>query len=547
MRRTVCWLAVLILAGLALGACSLRTGQQETTTLPAFDVLAQRIPAAVDNAFFFDFKPDDPAAQHWAAIRSRLEQNPQMQQGLENLLDRFRVEAYGLEAVIEGPAATALWDGTTVVLLPVLDEAAAWDRMVHNLGDAQAWEQETVEGRLIYHGRFWEAGNQPTHLAWTMDKDLLYLAYRPDSRSVDRLADLLELARGASLAALDSWEVLRQRLPDDPLAVVFVPVAELAGRPTPVPVNPPAAGDQPPSAALERHLEALALAFTPEDAGLRMDIQGVLDPDAGAEPALQALFKLPAVEAAGWDRLPANTALALLSHDAPAILPWFSGIFGLDLGPETPFGAAAGLDLQADLLGEGGPLMGPFALAVTPPLPAQPISQGLPALQALLASREVLPAQVERLAAALEGRGAVLDTADLTGMELRTQVGTQLSGYALSFGLDGGTLYMGSNPQIIEQAVVAGSEGSGLLSTAAFQAVLPQLPEGSFLLGYVSSQPLIELIQFNTDGEQDGPSAVVQFLDAFDAMGIGLRLESEPAGGAGPGRVEGVAYFLMEE
>ena len=144
-------------------------------------------------------------ARHWAAVRRRLEQSPATQQPLADLLARFRVEAYALQAVIEGPAAAAQWGGVTVVLLPVVDEAAAWERMVRNLGDAQSWEQETIQGKLIYHGRFWDAGSRPTHLAWTMDEDLLYLAHGYDSRSIERLSDLLGLAQGATLSALDAW------------------------------------------------------------------------------------------------------------------------------------------------------------------------------------------------------------------------------------------------------------------------------------------------------------------------------------------------------
>jgi hypothetical protein len=547
MKKAVCWLMLLILAGLALGACSFGA-RQEPTALAAFDALAGRLPADVENAFFFNFKPDDRTGQHWTAIRDRLQQNPATQQPLADLLARFHVEAYQLDSVIEGPAAAAQWGDTTLVLLPVQDEAAAWEGMVRNLGDAQSWEQEIVQGKLIYHARFWESG-RPTFLAWTMDEDLLYLAYRSNGRSVDPLSDLLGLARGATLDSLDPWELLQQRLPDAPLAVAFLPVAELAGRPAPVrvDVSPLAPEDQPPSAALERHLEALALAFTPEDTGLRLDIQGLLGSEAGTVPALQALFTLPAVEAAGWDRLPANTAVALFGHSASTIWPWFSGIFGLDLGPGTPFDTAVGLDLETDLLREGGPLAGPFALAVTPPLPEQPISQGLPALQALLVGKDVAPAQVDRLAATLEGRGAVLATGEVAGLEVQTQVGTQLSGYALSFGLDGDTLYVGTSPEIIHRAVVAGSGDSGLVGTAAFQTILAQLPEDSFLLGYVSSRASIELLRANAGGEQDPASSAIQILETFDAMGVGLRLESGQAGDAGLGRVEGVAYFLMEE
>ena len=545
MRRAVCWTILVILAGLALGACSLERAD-EPAPMTAFDALARRLPADLENAFFFDFKPDDQTRQHWATIRDRLQQNPVTRQPLEDLLARFRVEAYQLDSIIEGPAAAAQWGDTTVVLLPVLDEAAAWESMVRNLGDEQSWDQETVQGKLIYHGMFWEKG-RATFLAWTMDEDLLYLAYRPIGRSVGRLSDLLGLARGATLDSVDSWELLRQRLPNAPLAIAFFPVAELVSRPTPVAVEgyPPAPGDQPPSAVLERHLEALALAFTPEGTGLRMDIQGVLGPDAGTEPVLQALFTLPAVETAGWDHLPANTALALLSHDAPVIWPWFSGVLGLDLDHD-PFSAVLALDLEADLLSAEGPLQNGFALAVRPPWPDQPVIQGLPALHALLVSKDVAQAQVEKLAVAMEGRGAVLGTTDLVGMELRTQVGTQLSGYTLSFGLDGDTLFMASSPEVIRQAIDDRREGSSLVSTGPFQAIVSRLPGDPFLLAYVDSQRLIELAQANTDGGQDGANEMVQFLDLFDAMGVGLRLQSEQ-GDAGPGWVEGVCYFLIEE
>jgi hypothetical protein len=548
MRRTVCLLTALILAGLALGACSLRKAA-DPLSMATFDALARRLPADVENAVFFDFRPDDETARYWEALRRRLEQNPATQQPLANLLDQFRVEVYGLKAVIEGPAAAAQWARTTVVLLPVQDEAAAWQHMIRNLGDAQSWEQTTVEGRLMYHGRFWEAGNRATHLAWTMDEDLLYLAYSYDSRSIECLSDLLGLATGATLGSLDSWKWLQQRLPEDPLAVLFVPVAEMASRPGSVSAadSPPSLEDQPPAAVLERHLEGLALAFTPEDTGLHIDIQGVFGPDAGTVPALEALFSLPAVDVEGWDHLPANAALALLSHDASATWPWIGNILGLELRSGNPLGVAVGLDLEADLLGEDGPLAGPFALAVMPPWPDQPVIQGLPAFQALLLSREVTPGHVERLAAALEERGTVLGTADVTGMEFRTQAGTQLSGYALSFGLDGGTLSVATSPQAIRQAMDAGREGTSLVRAGAFQAILSRLPVDPFLLVYIDSQRFIELVRANPGGGQEGSTEEIQFLELFEAMGVGLRLSSDQDGDATLDRVEGVVHFLLKK
>jgi hypothetical protein len=188
-----------------------------------------------------------------------------------------------------------------------------------------------------------------------------------------------------------------------------------------------------------------------------------------------------------------------------------------------------------------------FAVAVFPPTSGQPVIQGLPTLQALVVGGGVAPAQVEQLAATLEGRGAVLGTADAGGLEVHTQLGTRASGYALAFGLEGDILYMGTSPQIIGQAHVASREGAGLASTEAFQIVSGELVNDPFLVLYIGGQPYLEQLLLHAFGAQSGAGVTEQPLTAFEAIGVALRLEPGSSDGDGPARVEGVAYFLMRE
>jgi hypothetical protein len=515
MGRIGCWLTMLILAGLALGGCSLRD-REAPTALSAFDALAQHIPADAANVLFFDFKPEGQTGQHWTAIRNHLEQNPATQTELHDLLAPFQVEALGLETIVEGPAACAQWGDATVVLFPVVDQARAWDVMIRNLQDANTWGQETVQGKLVYHGQFWQTG-RITDLAWTMDDGLMFLIHRSIGQSVNRLRDLLKLAPGASLASLDSWQILRQRLPESPLAVWFGP----AGR------------------------QSVALAATPYETGLRLDIQWLLGPDVGSMPELQALLALPPVDATAWHSLPANTALAILGHDAYVLWPWFNTVLGLELGPGNPFDAAGSLDLETDLLGEAAPLRGAFALAVTPPLPDQPVFQRSAALQVLLVGKDVEQSQVERLATVMEERGGALEAGEVGGIKVYTQPGNQPGGYAVTFGLQSGTMYVGTSPEIVGQSVLAGRDGSGLAATGAYQFVSSQMPKEPLAVAYLNSQPVLQLLQANAAGEESDLGIVGQFLAAFEGVGVGLRLDPAQASDGEPARLVGVVYFLV--
>lgn len=79
--------------------------------------------------------------------------------------------------------------------------------------------------------------------------------------------------------------------------------------------------------------------------------------------------------------------------------------------------------------------------------------------------------------AAMEARGAVFGPGQVRGLPLQTQVGTRLTGYAISYGFDDDTLLPGFSPEVIGQGVVAGREAKGLVAEPTFRAVMAALPE----------------------------------------------------------------------
>jgi hypothetical protein len=215
----------------------------------------------------------------------------------------------------------------------------------------------------------------------------------------------------------------------------------------------------------------------------------------------------------------------------------------MNLNSLNQIGSAAGLDLEADLASAEGPLTGEFALAITPPLPDQPISQGLPAGQLLILARDVSSAQIDHVRTAMEGRGAVFGPGEAQGVALQTQAGTELSGYAISYGLgpgsDGGadTLLFGSSPDVIGQAVTAQRDGQGLVRTPNFRSMLAALLDDPSVLVYLNSGSLTGMAQLNMTEEQYQSKEEYLLLEIFEAVGSGLRLA--------PDRVDGVAYFFV--
>jgi hypothetical protein len=334
-----------------------------------------------------------------------------------------------------------------------------------------------------------------------------------------------------SLAALPAWRTLRDRLPKAPLGLIFVNIAEQS------PAYPPSAGDTSPGTILNQHLPALALAAVPEQKGMRVEIVGAFEPADDLPPVLQAVLDLPAIEAAKWTSLPADTALALLAHDAPALWPWLEDMLGANGEALDRLHDVTGLDLEADLVGAGGPLANDFSLAITPPLPDQPVGEGLAALQALIAAQGATQAQADDVQAAMEGRGALFGPGEVEGLPIQTQAGTAALGYAISYGLNNDLLLLGTSPDVIGQAMAAKRENHGLVQDDTFQTVLDALPDELSLVFYIDSDRLRELAQANMTAEEYQERQELVGLEAFEAVGVGLQFQ--------PDLVDGTVYFLV--
>jgi len=533
------WLILMLILTLGLPALT-QCSQPGRAASTAFDALARWVPGDAEQAFFLDLKPDGETGRHWERIRQHLAASPTGQQALDGLFHTFRVEAYGLDEFVVGPAVSGYWgDGVEYVILQVSDERAAEDGLrQHFLG--VAWEEEEFEGWTLYHGRNLGSWREREWLAWSLRDGLLFLCsryvYEPSGDDEEALTDLralVSLDRADSLAALPAWRTLRDRLPETPMGLVFFNVAALARR------NPTAPDDESLGTALSQQLEALAAAAVPEEAGMRVEIAGIVTLQADARPEFRALLSLPAVDPAAWTGLPPDTAITLVAHDASVLWPWLKEMFNLNQLDQIR--DTVGLDLEADLAGADGPLTGGFALAITPPLSDQPIIHGLPAGQLLILARDVSEAQMATVRRAMEGRGAVFGPGEAHGVALRTQAGTELSGYAISYGfdvdLDKDTLLFGSSPDVIGQAVTARRERKGLVTTPTFRSMVAALPDDPSVLVYLNSGSLTGTAQVNMTEEQYQNKEEYLLLELFEAIGLGLRLA--------PDRLDGVAYFFV--
>lgn len=523
MKPAPRWILLLVLSFPLLAACR----QPEPAPPDAFDVLARWVPAGENQAFFLDLKPAGQLGRHWERIHERIEANPEGQQILASMLSGFKIEEYGLEDATDGPAVSAYYDSTYHTIAQVSDGAAALEALQHHF-EGTDWEQVEFEGVILYQARILSYDGQLAWLAWTVHDGLVFLIQSHDQyrQTMPLLQDLLRLPEGDSLAALPAWGTLRGRLSRNPMGLFFLNVGE------------PTRSDSPsPPTIVREQIEAVAAAAVPEADGMRVEVAGTFQVGGNVPSELQILYDLPAVDPADWAGLPANSALALVAHDASMVWPLLVDILSIDLKGLDDLRDTIGLDLEADLFGAAGPLEGDFALLITPPLPGQPVVEGLTAAQLLFLTRDATQAQADDVRVAMEGRGATFASGEVEGIDIQSQVGTAPSGYALSYGFDDGEFYFASSPEIISQAVVARREGTGLVETETFQRVLEALPDKSNLVAYLQIGLLTDLIRANSTEEEYQVQGEILALGVFEAIGVGLRFQ--------PGYLDGVLYFLL--
>jgi hypothetical protein len=520
VRRSVWLILILALSLPALGGCGL-PGQPPPSS---FDTLARWVSAGAEQAFFLDLKPGGEAGRRWERIRQRIEENEEAREVLRELLSQFRVVEYALDEVITGPAVSGYWEGVEYAILQVSDEEAAREALLRRSGEG-VWEQEEFGGKVLRYGGDPASYQQPERLAWTVFDGLLFLCSSYHYDPLAQLEGLVDLTEEDSLSDLPSWQTLRARLPDAFMGLAFFNAAEQARQ------NPPAPDDTSPEAVLAQQIEALALAAVPEQDGMRLEVVGAFASEAKDVPELQPLFDLPAADPGAWPGLPADTAIALVAHDASLVWPWLKGIFSLDPGSLDRVQESVGLNLEGDLLGADGPLTGDLALAITPPLPDQPVIAGLTAAQLLILAHGATEAQADGVRAVMEGRGAVFGPGEAEGVTLQTQVGTAPTGYAISYGFDGDLFLFGSSPAVIGQGIATQRDGKGLIETEAWRVAMAALPDKPTFVVHLQSASLISLVQANTTSENQALGDL-EFLEPFEAVSLGLRLQ--------PDRLDGI-------
>jgi hypothetical protein len=87
--------------------------------------------------------------------------------------------------------------------------------------------------------------------------------------------------------------------------------------------------------------------------------------------------------------------------------------------------------------------------------------------------------------------------------------------------------------------VVARREDKGLVKTETFKTVLATLPDDPSFVVYLNNGSLTSLLRANTPEEQYQEREEYLIWEAFEAVGLGLRLTPEG--------LDGVLYFLMRE
>jgi hypothetical protein len=538
-RKRIGWILLILAISLPTLVRCIRPGQAATS---AFDALARWVPGDTESVFFLDLKPDGEAGRHWGRFRQQVEANPVSQQVLNEILAPFKVESYGLQEFIAGPAVT--WYGNQIeyliIQIGIGGKETVRDALLQYFWNStpssspEEWEQEEYEGRMLYHGRNRHSYQQ--RVAWTIDNEFLFLSHSYNEEPLTHLKALISMTEEDSLIAAPHWRKLRDRLPLDPMGLIVLNVAEQR--------IPPAPDDESLGATLSRQADAFAFAAVPEEAGMRVQIAGAFALPDDTLDKIHTLFSLPAIDPATGSNLPPDAGITLIARNASVLWPFLHEIFfppGSSGTPGLPeqIRDTVGLDLEADLAGAEGPLTGDFALAITPPLPSQPVIQGLPAGQLLIAAHGASEEQMAQIQATMEDRGAVFGPGEIEGVTLQTQAGTELAGYAISYGFDGETLLFGSSPDVIGQAVAARREDKGLVRTPTFQAFLETVPDSPALIFYYNTGPLTRLAQTNMT-EKAYQGSICHILEVFEAVGLSLQFAPD-------GWVDGVVYFYVSE
>jgi hypothetical protein len=500
-------------------------------SLMDFDSLARLVPGDVGQTFFLDLKPAGEAGGYWQRIRNRLEANAESSDALASLLGQFRVQDLGLDSFVVGPAVSGyLSNDIHYVILQVNSLSAARDALLLQNRNNLDWEHEDYQGKTLYHRRAGYVYGQPQWRAFAAYDGLMMVATSA-ADPIEDLKTLVGLTKEQSLASLPAWKTLRAQLPANPMGLIFVNAGD-APQPAPAPV-----GEESPSETLGRQMQALALAAVPEEDGMRVEMAGRFFPENDVPAIIEVLAQLPGVDPASWAHLPANTAIAISTHEAATVLSIVNDMFGvpgLDIVRD-----AVGLDLEADLFAKDGPFSGDLAMALIPPFPDQPISQGLTAGQLLLVARGASQAQMAAIQTAMEGRGAILSPRTIGDVDLQVQVGTEALGYAVSFGFDGDVFLLGTSPAIVEAGASAARAENGLVANPAFQTVLSKMPESPVFFLYLNMPAFVDLRQANMRAQDIEQLPEISALEAFDAIGLGLTLS--------PDALEGTIQFYMRE
>lgn len=501
---------------LLVGCAGAQAGSQHSQ-----EALAGRVPVEATDIFFLDLKPEGQVGRDWVRFLTRLEQIPEGRDALDAMLAGFEVKAYPIHDLVSGSGVSGTWNRVHYAILRIADAEAVRQAM-HAPEVGATWTEEKFGGRLLYDGAGTDRDGRPRFISWSATKDLLYVVSSTHNSPLPQLKSLLDLPEDESLAALPAWRTLADRLPDEAVALYFT-------RPPRQPAPPPA--DASRRDLLVAHLQALALAVVPDEGGLRIQIEGTLSDDAVDVPEIRALYDLTALDPDSWPGLPADTAVAIMGHDAPTTWPWAYSVLDLDVdGPFRLLRQGLALDL-ADLLGPEGPLAGPFAFGLLPPQPDEPASGQLPAGQFLVLAPEASARDATRLRADMEGLGATFDTVEVDGVELQRGVGTGAGGYALTYALEAGVLTIGSSPTVVARSVLNTRRQEGLVQEEAFRRACSAILRDPAIFVYGSIPRLAELAEANA--AVGLPRAdELGLLGVFDAVAAGIRLNHSEIQGA---------------
>jgi hypothetical protein len=500
--------ALLVVSGAAFAAWRLMgSGEVLLTATPAdadLVVTAYLDPDASQKVNLLRMATTFPDAADETAVREQID--GWMDDAFEGTgLNHDDLDWVGPQMLLWGDI-TSEGEPVGALLIAVADAEAATAAMgrVAEAAGAGPGTTTDVDGATV---TTWSEG------AWALDDDVLIVG--SDAAAVERT--LAAVGDAASIETTEAFTEATADLPVERLALIYADAGSaLEALPDDL-FGQAFAPEELPQVA------RFAMTISAEERGLAIDATTVSDPSA-LDPEARARLDEPATANAALGEVPADAFFAVGATD-------------MDVSIDTALDALLETDPQAEnalgemgVLGPGGiiePLTGDVAMSATPS------SGSLPVEGTIVVGTTEEVGLVRWLEDIVRSAGVRVDVTEIDGLPVGTIADAPVP---VSWALGEGSVVLGTSPAAVAEAVAAGSEDRGLVTTTAYTDALGLMGGEVESVVYLDVPAGVEVIgdAFGPDWPEFGTD-VEPYLEPFGVM---------IAGGSGDASVQHARVFI---